>query len=98
MGTLPGPLPFELDDRSPEEQAEYRLHVKLANRHRWYQGIYSSNARQMATPRLPLMQNQLKMLSTFVLRAWSDGALNLQLECYNDIRKMNLSVTKILIP
>lgn len=75
-GVLPGPLPSDLDDRSPEEQAEYRLHLKLANRHRFYQGL-SSNSRQVAARRLP-HANQLEMLPTFVLRAWSDGALDLR--------------------
>jgi hypothetical protein len=75
-GKLPGPLPSDLDDRTPEEQAEYRLHLRLANRHKWYQGM-SITSRQLATRRIP-HSNQLEMLPTFVLRAWADGALNLR--------------------
>ena len=75
-GPLPGPLPSDLDDRTPKEQAEYRLHLRMANRHKWYQGK-SANPRQVATLRLPHAQ-QLEMLPTFVLRAWSDSALDLR--------------------
>ena len=66
----------DLDDLTPEEQAEYRLDLRLANRHKWYQ-LMSENPRHMATRRLP-HASQLEMLPTFVLRTWSDGALNLR--------------------
>ena len=75
-GMLPGPLPDDIDVRPPEEQAEYRLELKMANRHRYYQGR-STNERQLAVRRLP-HASQLEMLPTFVLRTWSDGALNLR--------------------
>ena len=75
-GIMPGPLPSDLDDRTPEEQAEYRLDLRLANRHKLYQ-LMSENPRQKATRRLP-HASQLEMLPTFVLRTWSDGALNLR--------------------
>jgi Phosphotransferase enzyme family len=75
-GILPGPLPSDLDGRTPKEQAEYRMHLRLANRHKWYQGK-SLTARKVAVLRLP-HANQLAMLPTFVLRAWSDSALDLR--------------------
>ena len=49
-GILPGLLPSDLNDRILEEQAKYHLHLRLANRHKRYQGM-SSNSCQ-ATRRL----------------------------------------------
>jgi len=37
-GLLPGPLPSNLEDLSTGDQAEYRLQLRLANRHKWYSG------------------------------------------------------------
>ena len=76
-GIVPGPLPSDLDDLTPEEQAEYRLQLRFANRHKWYQLMSARIPRHKATCLLP-HSSQLEMLPTFVLRTWSDGALNLR--------------------
>jgi hypothetical protein len=53
-GNLPGLLPPDFNDLTPEEQEEYRLHLILANRHKYYEGGKSATTpRRLAAYRLP---------------------------------------------
>jgi hypothetical protein len=76
-GLVPGPLPSNLEDLSPDEEAQYRLELRLANRHKWYQGKARLNPRRRAASRLPHIY-ELMMLPTFVTRAWADGIFDLR--------------------
>jgi hypothetical protein len=76
-GLLPGPLPPNLQDLSTDDQAEYRLQLRLANRHKWYQAKAYLNRRRRAVSSLPHI-DELMMLPTYVTRAWADGAFDLR--------------------
>ncbi|KAF8519327.1 kinase-like domain-containing protein [Hysterangium stoloniferum] len=76
-GPLPGPLPSNLEELSTDEQAEYRLQLRLANRHKWYQAKAGLNARRRAASSLPHIE-ELMMLPTYVTRAWADGIFDLR--------------------
>jgi hypothetical protein len=75
-GPLPGALPSNFDKLNTEEQAEYRLQLHFANRHKWYQAKAARNPRQRAAGHLPHIQ-ELMMLPTYVTRAWADGVFDL---------------------
>ena len=76
-GPLPGPLPSNIYELSAKEQAEYRLQLRLANRHKRYQTKAQLNSRRRAALCLPHIQ-ELMMLPTYVTRAWVDGVFDLQ--------------------
>jgi hypothetical protein len=76
-GPRPGPLPPNLDELSAEEQAEYRLQLRFANRHKWYQANAARNPRRRPAGRLPHIQ-ELMMLPTYVIRSWADGVFELR--------------------
>jgi len=76
-GPLPGPLPSNIYELSAEEQAEYRLQLRLANRHKWYETKAELNPRRRAALCLPHIQ-ELMMLPTYVTRAWVDGVFDLR--------------------
>ncbi|KAG0707244.1 kinase-like domain-containing protein, partial [Suillus ampliporus] len=67
-----------LDTLDPAEQEEYRLHHQLATRHNLYQAfIRGERKRRHAASSLPHIE-ELIMLPTYVVRAWSDGILDLR--------------------
>lgn len=75
-GPLSGPLPSNIEELSTEEQAEYRLQLRLANRHKWYQ-YKATNPRRAAAYCLPHL-DELMMLPTYTVRAWADGVSDLR--------------------
>ena len=77
MGETFPALPSNIHELSPKEQAEYRLQLRLANRHRWYQAKSRLNLRQRAASCLPHIQ-QLMSLPTYATRAWADGVFDLR--------------------
>ena len=74
---LPGPLPLNLEELSLDEQAEYRLHLRLANRQRLYEAEAQLNPRRRAACSLPHI-HELMMLPTYVVRSWADGVFKLR--------------------
>jgi hypothetical protein len=76
-GPLPGPLPSNIEELSTEEQAEYRLQLRLANHHKWYQAKAARGPRRRVAGRMPHIQ-ELMMLPTYVTRAWADGVFDLR--------------------
>ena len=76
-GPLPGSLPSNIYELSAKEQAEYRLQLRLANRHKWYQTKAELNPRRRAALCLPHIQ-ELMMLPTYATRAWADGVFDLR--------------------
>ena len=76
-GPLPGPLPANLEELSLDEQAEYRLHLRLANRHKLYEAEAQLNPRRQAVCSLTHI-DELMMLPTYVVRSWTDGVFNLR--------------------
>jgi hypothetical protein len=76
-GPLPVPLHSNIDELSVKEQAEYRLQLRLANRHMWYQAKMGFNPRRVTASSLPHIL-ELMNLPTYVTRAWADGAFDLR--------------------
>jgi hypothetical protein len=76
-GPLPGPLPSNIDELSAKEQAEYRLQLRLANRHKYYLAKTESNPRLRAALCLPHTR-ELMTLPAYVTRAWADGVFDLR--------------------
>lgn len=76
-GPIPGPLPTNIDELSAKEQAEYRLQLRLAYRHKWYEAKVGLYPRRETASSLPHIQ-ELTMLPTYVTRAWVDGIFDLR--------------------
>jgi hypothetical protein len=70
-------LPSNFDDLPSEEQAACRQELRLANRHRFYEGSVGKNRRRRVIRRLP-HRSELMMLPTFVTRACADGVFELR--------------------
>lgn len=74
---FPGPLPANLEELSLDEQAEYRLQLRLAYRHRWYEATTQLNPRRQEVYSLPHIY-ELMMLPTYVVRSWASGVFELR--------------------
>ncbi len=85
LSVLPPALPSNFDELSAKEQEEYRLQLKFANRHMWYQFQASRTPRRRSVTSLPQL-NQLVMLPAYVTRAWVNGVFDLReaLVCLRD--------------
>ncbi|KIM48624.1 hypothetical protein M413DRAFT_437823 [Hebeloma cylindrosporum] len=95
-GLFPGPLPPNLDVLSAEEQAEYRLQLRLAHRHKWYQAKSAGNPRRRPARRLPHV-HELIMLPNYVIRSWADGVFELR-EALIALRRNWVTITGGLTP
>jgi hypothetical protein len=77
MSKLLPTLPSNMDELSAEEQAECRLQLRLANRHKLHMAKSWLRPRLRAATSLPHIQ-ELMMLPTYVTRAWVDGIFDLR--------------------
>ena len=71
-------LPSHVSTMNPDQQEVYRLHLKLAMRHKAYeQKIVSENARRQLACAMPFGA-ELALLPYHALRSWSDSFVTLQ--------------------
>ena len=77
-GRVTPKLPSHVSTLRPDEQEPYRLHLKLAMRHKVYeQKIVTENQRRMIVCAMPFGA-QLALLPYQVLRSWSDSLVPLR--------------------
>jgi hypothetical protein len=77
-GRVPPELPNHVSTLTPDEQAPYRLHLKLAMRQKVYeQKIVMENQRRMIACAMPF-SSELALLPYHVLRSWSDSLVPLR--------------------
>ena len=77
-GRVAPKLPSHVSTLTPDQQAPYRLHLKLAMRHKAYeQKIVTENERRMIACAMPF-SGELALLPYHVLRTWSDSLIPLR--------------------
>jgi len=77
-GRVAPKLPSHVLTLSPDQQVPYRLHLKLAMRHKAYeQKIVTENERRMIVCAMPFGA-ELALLPYHVLRSWSDSLVPLR--------------------
>ena len=77
-GRVAPKLPSYVSTLSPDQQVTYRLHLKLAMRHKAYeQKILTKNERRMIACAMPFAA-ELALLPYHVLRSWSDSLVPLR--------------------
>lgn len=77
-GRVPPKLPSHISELSAEQQELYRVHLKLAMRHKAYeQKIVKENERRTIACAMPFGA-ELALLPYNVLRSWSDSLVSLQ--------------------
>ena len=78
QGRVPPTMPSHVSTLTPEEQEQYRLHLKLAMRHKFYQiKIGTENERRMIACAMPFSA-ELAFLPYHVLRTWNDSLVPLR--------------------
>ena len=78
QGRVPPKLPSHVSTLTPDQQKPYRLHLKLAMRHKVYeQKIVKENERRMIACAMPFA-SELALLPYHVLRSWSDSLVPLR--------------------
>ena len=77
-GRVAPKLPSQVSTLTPDQQVPYRLHLKLAMRHKAYeQKIATKNERRMIACAMPFAA-ELALLPYHVLRSWSDSLVPLR--------------------
>ena len=78
QGRVPPVMPSHVSTLTPEQQERYRIHLKLAMRHKAYeQKIVTENDRRMISCAMPFTA-PLALLPYHVLRSWSDSLVPLR--------------------
>ena len=77
-GRVPPTLPSHVSALSPDQQVPYRIHLKLAMRHKVYeQKIVEENERRIIVCGMPFGA-ELALLPYHILRFWSDSLVPLR--------------------
>jgi hypothetical protein len=78
QGRVAPKMPSHVSTLTPDEQTQYRIHLKLAMRHKAYeQKIVTENERRMIACAMPFSA-ELALLPYHFLRSWSDSLVPLR--------------------